>query len=192
MSVLAEANICVAPTDIATAHRSHSSTVPRPIIVQFLYADKKQLLLKSHEQLMERSKIIVVDDLPDELRAARKILSPILYKAKAELGDGKARLCGNKLIENERVYSVNDLESLPQQLRPSDVSTRWKDDSVAFYTKMSPFSNHFHSNFQIEGIEFNCCKQFYMHSKALHFNDKQQADNIHKATDLVTQKKTGR
>ena len=53
---------------------------------------------------------------------------------------------------------------------------------------MSPFSNHFPSNFQIEGIEFNCCEQFYMYSKALHFNDKQQADNILKATDPVTQK----
>ena len=191
IALLAEANICVAPTDIATAHRIYSSTMPRPMIVQFLYADKKQMLLKSREQLKEKSKINVVDDIPDELRAARKILSPILYKAKAEFGDGNARIRGNKLIVKERVYSVNDLESLPQQLRPSDVFTRWRDDSVAFYTKMSPFSNHFPSNFRIEGIEFNCCEQFYMYSKALHFNDKQQADKILSAIDPVTQKKTG-
>ena len=187
ITLLAEANICLAPT----AHRIYSSTMPRPIIVQFLFADKKQLLLKSCEKIKERAKITVVDDIPDELRAARKILSPILYKAKADFGDGRARIRGNKLIVNDRVYSVNDLESLPQQLRPSNVFTRSKDNSVAFYTKMSPFSNHFQSNFRIEGIEFNCCEQFYMYSKALHFNDKQQADNILKATDPVIQKRLG-
>ena len=121
LALLAIVNICVAQTDIATAHRIYSSTMPRPIIVQFWYADKKQLLFKAREQLKEKSKTNVVDDILDELRAARQILSPILYKAKAEFGDGNARIRGNKLIVNETVYSVNDLESLLQQLRPSDV-----------------------------------------------------------------------
>ena len=191
IAILAHAGISLAPGDIATAHRIHSSTAPCPIIIQFIYPDQKQLVLRSRAKIKQASKATVVDDVPDEMREARRILFPIMFKAKAELGDARARIRGNKLILNGKPYGVDDLDSLPPQLHPSEVFTRSTDDSIAFFTKMSPFSNHFLSNFRIEGIEFNCSEQFFMYSKAILFNDQHQAENILKATDPVTQKRLG-
>ena len=191
ISILANANISLSLTDIATAHRVYSTTNPRPVVVQFLYPEKKRLLLSSQVAIKEKLKITVVEDIPEDLRAARNVLFPILHKAKSMFGDTNARVRGNKLIFNGKVYGLDNLDLLPPQLHPAEVFTRAKEDKMAFFTKLSPFSNHYQCKIRIEGIDFNCCEQYLMYSKAIHFNDTQQADNILKAADPVTQKRLG-
>ena len=100
IATLASAGIKLVSSDIATAHRIFSSTSPRPIIVQFLYPDQKQQALQARTKVKETSKVTIVDDIPDEIREAKKILFPIMYKEKAEYGDTRARIRGNKLILN--------------------------------------------------------------------------------------------
>lgn len=55
-----------------------------------------------------------------------------------------------------------------------------------------PFSQWDPSNFELDGIEYNCAEQYMMASKARLFDDEQTLDEIMDAEDPDTQKKLGR
>lgn len=41
-----------------------------------------------------------------------------------------------------------------------------KESFEFFYSKKSPFSQHFPVSFQIDGVMYNCAEQYMMHQKA--------------------------
>lgn len=55
-----------------------------------------------------------------------------------------------------------------------------------------PFSNWDTSFFTVDGIEYNCGEQFFMHMKALQFGDKESAEKIMKEKNPREQKALGR
>lgn len=61
---------------------------------------------------------------------------------------------------------------------------------VFFYG--GPFSQWYQSQFEIDGIKYNCAEQYMMAMKANTFNDKEAYDKIMKSHDPSTQKATGR
>jgi ribA/ribD-fused uncharacterized protein len=67
-----------------------------------------------------------------------------------------------------------------------------KEKFTFFYTSSSPFSQWHPSEFDVDGITFNCCEQFMMYHKAILFGDKEYADEIMKSDDPREQKSLGR
>jgi ribA/ribD-fused uncharacterized protein len=59
-----------------------------------------------------------------------------------------------------------------------------------FYS--GPFSQWHHSPFKYHGLDFSCCEQFMMVSKALLFNDQVSAEAILKEKQPSSQKSLGR
>lgn len=54
------------------------------------------------------------------------------------------------------------------------------------------FSNWYESNFELNGINYNCGEQYMMHQKALTFNDEETAKKILKEKSPRKQKRLGR
>ena len=54
------------------------------------------------------------------------------------------------------------------------------------------YSQWYQSPMEIDGVKYNCCEQYMMHQKALHFGDKETAEMIMKAESPRDQKQLGR
>ena len=61
-----------------------------------------------------------------------------------------------------------------------------------FYATKSPYSNWYKLDFAIDGITYNCVKQYMMYQKAILFNDLETASKILSETDQRTIKRFGR
>ena len=105
--------------------------------------------------------------------AARKQKNPVL--------DVKLRV--DKLYINKQLFTTETLHLLPAHLQPEALFTKEVDGKVFFYTKNSPFSNHYPSTFQSGGFQYSCAEQFYMAKKAEAFDDVGSAQAIRSTTE---------
>lgn len=71
-----------------------------------------------------------------------------------------------KLYINGEVYTADDLESLPKDIRPSHTSTPGNSKVVVFFGKASCFSNHYTSEFPIDDIKYHSIEQYLAHNRA--------------------------
>lgn len=93
-----------------------------------------------------------------------------------------ARSCPEKFTEvkvkdykisiNGTKYDSENFHRLPSELSPAMVYTPCSEQACVFFTKHSPFSNHFASSFTLEGIQFSCIEQYLAVNKAHLANDK--------------------
>ena len=98
----------------------------------------------------------------------------------------------NRLVVNGKNYTADNLLDIPKPCNPLYIFTPCYANKVAFYTSMSPLSNHFPSPLEVNGIGYNCMEQYFMHQKALFFNDKDAEKLILHTKDPLKQKLLGR
>ena len=98
----------------------------------------------------------------------------------------------NRLIVNGKCYTADNIFDIPKAFNPLHIFTPCMANKVAFYTSLSPLSNHFPSPLKIDDIRYNCMEQYFMHQKAVLFNDKEASTLILQTTDPAKQKFLGR
>ena len=98
----------------------------------------------------------------------------------------------NKLVVDGKYYTADNLFDIPKAFNPLYIFTPCTENKVAFYTSLSPLSNHFPSPLEIDGIRYNCMEQYFMYQKALLFNDQEAANLIFRTRDPFKQKILGR
>lgn len=180
---------------ITRCHRKgpYNREKTRPVIVRFLLPEDRNKVWAKKTALKDiNKKVFITEDYPSEIEARRRKLWPI-YKAAREVEafKGKVKMNGDKLIINSTVYTVDNLDLLPPAIHPWKLSSRSDDDSLAFFTSLSPLSNHYPCTFTVDSITYNCIEQYLMCQKALTFNDRRTADQIRATSDPVTQKYLG-
>ena len=65
-----------------------------------------------------------------------------------------------------KLYRVDNLVSLPVDLKPEHLFTTTQHGITAFFTKNSPLSNHYSCKMQVNGEVYCCMEQYLMSSKA--------------------------
>ena len=116
----------------------------------------------------------------------------LAYKHTIKDANLKAFLHKNTLVVNGKFYSANNIFEIPKTFNPLYIFTPSTSNKVAFYTSLSPLSNHFPSPLEIDGIRYNCMEQYFMHQKAFLFNDKEAEKLILQTTNPLRQKFIGR
>ena len=185
---------------IERAHRlgKFSAHRVRPIIVRFHHFKDREAAFKKKSDLKSQQRVNIIEDFPEEIASRRRQLYPIVEAAYSYRDPQnpnfryKARIVVDRLIVNGSVYGVNTLDRLPEALKPGNISTPANQETVVFYSKASPLSNHYSSKFVHEGITFNCVEQYLMYKKAKLFKDNTTADKVMQASDPVAQKGLGR
>ena len=137
----------------------------RPIIVRFHFYGDRQLVWKGRKNLAVDGHWIA-EDFPPEILERRKILKPILKTAIETDSSENAYLVADKLIIGGRTYTMANLKSLPEHLRPENVATPTIGKVLAFYNASSPLSNFFPAEFTHEGISYRHVEQFFCAKKA--------------------------
>lgn len=199
LGLLQHSNINLHPKALESVHRlgPKQENNPRPIIVKFFHATEKELVFSKRQHIWNQTGIRLEEDFAPKVEANRKVLKPILIAAsksvdKAGKYEYSASLRLDKLNVNGKVYTVNNLEKLPQKLAPNTLATQTKGNITAFFTASSTLSNHHLAEQRIGNKLYNCNEQFYMEQKALTFKDHDTAKAIMKEKSPGLQKKLGR
>ena len=182
-------NIPLPEYSIERAHRL-GKIASSPIIVKFYHYKIRQKVFAERERFKEKG-ITVVEDYPREILKRRKTFTPTLQAA-YKSAKYKARLVADKLLLNGKLYTTKDLDKLPEDLKPSVLTTVSHGNSVAFFTSHSALSNHYSCTFNQDGYIFSSSEQYFMFKKAKYFHDEVTAAAILKSSDPLEAKSLGK
>jgi hypothetical protein len=156
---------------------------PRKILVQFNTVMDRNRVWEAKGKLKDRP-IWLSEDYTRETERKRATLLPIMKTARG-MNDYKegTYLAGDKLVIKGKKYSADNLEELPQNLNPRNTSTVEEQGTTFFYSRHSPFSNHFPAPFTIGKSTYCCSEQCYFASKAEFLGDLEQLDIIMQQVD---------
>ena len=193
LHLLQGVGITINPRDVDRVHyigpvlRNRS----RSIIIRFLFSkDKTAVLMK--RDLLKQKGITLSEDYPQEIQERRRLILPIFFKALKDFPQLKPKLRTDRLILAGRTYDIHNIKSIPvKELQPELIFTREQQGVTAFYSKHSPLSNHFPSDFTENNVKFKSAEQCFMHKKALHFKDHEAAQRILEATTAAEAKQIG-
>lgn len=202
LKIVNKVGLDISAQQIERCHRlgHYNSDRVRPVIVRFLSYKDRQSIFEARKRIKDSCDVRVSEDFPPEIAARRKKLYPILdaaYRYRSpDNPDGespyKARIIVDKLMLNGKTYSVSDLDSLPEPLKPANVATPSKGNLVAFFTAASPLSNHHPSPFTVNTAKYSSMEQYIMNQKCLQFGDTDNGVKIMQTDDPVKQKAIGK
>lgn len=142
---------------------------PRPIVVKFANTSDRWAVWNNRAKIPHnpQSSIRIQEDLPRQVREDDRVLRRIARVANSQKqAYGEVRVKDYKLNFKGTWYSREDVGSLPPELQPRSVYSPRSDDSMVFFTKHSPFSNHHPSPFSIGDMSFSCVEQYLALAKA--------------------------
>jgi ribA/ribD-fused uncharacterized protein len=188
----------IRPVAIERCHRlgPKNNRSGRPIIVKFSQYKEREYVWQSKKHLKGKdTNIIIHEDFPPEVAARVKIMMPIFLRAielKRENQRIKwsVRLVADTLYLAGSKYTVENLSHLPPILQPENVATRYDENTntLCFWGENAVWSNFYNSEFQEEGIVFNCVEQYYCAGKAKQFEDPNALQAIMKEKNPAIQK----
>ena len=197
LKLLFEAKIDMDSNSIVRAHRlgKFVNGKTRPVIVRFHHFKNKMYVLRSSSQIIQCSpfKLRISEDFPQEVLDNRKVLLPVYHTARKILPKEKrVNLVADQLFIGAKRYTVSNIHELPDELSPHSVATPSNDETVAFFTKYSQFSNHHPCMFEVNGDTYTSAEQWLMSQKAQLFNDKRTHAKIMASSDPVYIKALGK
>lgn len=164
---------------------------PRPIVIEFQNYKDREVVWRKKANL-RGSSFILNEDFPIEITQNRKTLWPIFMAAKDTPEITSANLHLDSLYINNKLYTVDNLNDLPECLKPHRRCHQTTDDVFLFYTKDSIFSNFYPMVVKIDGNNYNCNEQYYQWAKANFFNDEDSANKILSIDDPAQMANIGR
>lgn len=165
-------NMALSGIKVDTAYRlgKQPGNKPRPVLVRFPFMADRQRVWFAKSKIQpdeDGEKVWIQEDLPRAAKHVQRTFYRIVKKAKSIKGRYEdAHIMGQSLYIDGKAYREDDLESLPDILRPSNLATLQSENTVAFFGRFSPLSNHHPSPFNLDGRHFSCMEQFLAWSRA--------------------------
>ena len=156
---------------------------PPSIIARFLSFRDRQVVWEKRRLVNQNrdNKFFINEDFPQEVERKRSFLRP--YVKAAYKHDMKATLVGDTLLVDGLRYSVDDLNTLPEKIRPENTVVRTDGKVTVFFRKDAFMSNFHPSKMKIDNQEFSCVEQYYMYKKAGKFADREAQIKIMNSTN---------
>lgn len=166
--------------------------------------DKARLMLAKFSNFKQRdliwqkrfglkdTHVWITEDFPQSVRENRDKLYPYFQAARRSPLITSTSLRLDKLFINNKMFTVENIDNIPEHLKPKNASIISTENTVVFASKDAILSNLYLCNIQIEGRVYNSTEQYIQYSKALLFNDQESADNILKEHDSFKQMKMGK
>jgi hypothetical protein len=166
---------------------------PRNIMI-CLNTIRDRKVIWSNKRKLKDSKIYLGEDLPRETERRRSQMVPTLKAARAlPKYNGKVFLNGDRLTVDKRVYTTDTLHELPEDINPIMTATQRTDTTTLFFTRHSPFSNHYTKDpFTLGNTTYSTTEQFYFANKADKMKDVDQYLAVMAETDPALVLKEGK
>lgn len=164
---------------------------PRPLVVRFKDIEDRWAVWNKRNKIKYEKGVPVwiQEDLPKRLREDYRVLQRVAKVARScPEKYTKVKVKDYKISINGIKYDRENLNCLPSELSPAMVYTPCSDQACVFFTKHSPFSNHFSSSFNLEGIRFTCVEQYLAAQKAHLANNRDLAREAMRSSDPADHK----
>ena len=149
---------------------SFSPAGNRAMIVKFAHFKDKLLAYKVAENL-RTIKVFLADDFPETIDHNRRMIAP-LYSALKSMKESHASphvktvsRRQDNLFLNGKMYTISDLNQLPEPLQPEKIFTPSKNGITAFFSRYSPFSNFYPAPFEVKGTTYDSMENFCLSKK---------------------------
>ena len=171
----------------------YSEAKPRPILVSFeRQADRDMIYARRMElkHLEGYQKVWINEDISPASKRRREMIRLISREAQQQGIDCKT---GKYTIHlNKARFDDNNLEDLPQPLRPSSLKQVQIDQStIAYQSEHAPFSNFYPSQVTIGKHQFFCAEQAIQFLRAKTLNKPLAATRIYLSRDVRFIKQVG-
>ena len=169
----------------------------RTVLARFCNFKDKHFAFQLKQQLKQGYNISISDDFTREAEDRRNQIYPIFKSIQHFQNQKPAQerkpvtLKQDKLILDGKVYSVDNLDSLPTDFKPSMLCTKTKNNITAFFRQGSPLSNHHACKFTVNGESYTSAEQYLMAAKVELFGDHESVVSIKRATNPKIQKSLG-
>lgn len=157
---------------VDTAYRlgKTGGSKPRPVLVRFSGMEYRQQVWFAKSKIKSKKgegRGWIQENLPKPVKNAHRTLFRILRKARSIEGRFEdAHIKGQTLYIDGQPYRDDNLESLPDELKPSNLAILESEKVVVFFGRFTPLSNHHSSPFSINDKVFTCVEQFLAWSRA--------------------------
>ena len=146
----------------------------RPIIVRFFNYNDRMLVCAKRFELANRSKSIS-ENFANNIEYRRRMLYPILKKAKQSPNYQKVYLKRDVLVIDDVEYSFDDnLHELPPDLHPKMISYKSNEQWLIFWGQHSVFnfmSTYFPAEITYDDVIHSSSEQAYQYAKARRYED---------------------
>jgi ribA/ribD-fused uncharacterized protein len=177
---------------VVACHRLGGYKNPQPIIIRFQTVNDRQRVWNKRTNL-KGTNVFLKENFCAETEKRRRVMLPIFKAARDHPDVNKCNLTpGGKLTINGATFTVNNLDQLPEALKPETISVKQNEKTYVFWGRDAVFSNFHPSKFTINGMVFNCSEQFLWFKAAEMFKDKDMAAAILNAEDPGKQKALSR
>lgn len=175
--------------DCIEIERIHWSGNKQYVLMKFLRFTERMEVWDCRKKLAG-SGFSMSEDFPWEIERRRSRLIPVLRAAYDN--DMEANLVLDRLYINSNKYTVDNLDQLPDQLKPENICQKKEGNVTFFFGKDTALSNFYESHFDLDGNHFSSSEQFIQYSKAMLFKDSHCAAKIMAAASPEQQKALGR
>ena len=175
--------------------KDNSGVYKRPIIVRFLdYNDRKFVWGK--RMVLANTAISISENFANSIEHRRKLLYPIMKKAKASDKYQKAYLKSDKLVLDNVEYSLTDgsFRDLPADLNPEQFSCKSSNEWTIFggpHSVFNPLSNFYPEPITYKDITPDTLEHAYQYAKATRYEDSAAEEAILCATTPAEAKQAG-
>lgn len=179
--------------DLDVAYRlGRKGPNPRPILVKFAKestrneVNRKRFNLKD---LDESKNVFLNEDLPAKVNAYRADLRCLVSHAKSK--NVSAKLFGNRVSIDNKMYGHKDIDKLPEGLKMSDAKIVETAKGLAFQSQHAFLSNFFPCKVFYNNIHYKSAEHAYQHTRAVFFGFHSTAETILRVNNAEKAKKSG-
>ena len=136
---------------------------PAMTLVRFKYLEARNKVWGERAQFSQRQDgppIWLSEDVPQKLRGELSQVKKTYWAAKNYGQFTSVKMSGTTLFLGGKSYSKNNWDKLPPWLGPAALSTFEDQDSLVFFGKASPLSNHHKADFEIAGKTYSTAEKF--------------------------------
>ena len=172
-----------------------SGLYQRPIIVRFLDYNHRKLVW-GKRTVLANTPISFSENFGNSMEHRRKLLYPIMKKAKHSANYQKTYIKADRLVVDSKEYSVNDgtLVNLPTDLDPKQFSSKSNGQWIIFggpHSMFNPLSNYYLEKVVHKGITHDTLEHAYQYAKASRYGDTKAEESILCASSPAEAKQTG-
>lgn len=153
----------------------------RPVIVRFLDYNDRQLVWSKRFDLNDKT-VSLSENFANNVDYRRRLLYPVLRKAKASGRYGKVMLKADTLKLDDKEYRIGDNEDeLPEDLQLKQFSIKQIDDWLVFggiHSKYNFLSNYYSDQVTYKGTTHASVEHAYQFTKAEQYNNKHASRKI--------------
>lgn len=140
---------------------------PRPLLIRFTRLGDRMDAWEARYKVNSSANYFIKEDLPIPLRPVQAALVRVAQAARKKSWKYPNVIIRDfRLYINDNSYGVEDLERLPEDLRPSSITTPGNSKVVIFFGKDSRFSNHHPSKFVLQNTSYSTIEQYLAAKRA--------------------------